>query len=129
MKGVAVGLLALLIIPNPTLARDLGQWEGTDPAISRWYRSLMQPDNPSVSCCGEADSYFCDETYENGRVVCIIADDRDNKVLRRKSIANGTRIEIPDHKLKFDQGNPVGRGVVFLSSNQFVWCYVRSGGV
>ena len=41
-------------------ARDLGQWEATDPEVRQWYQALMQPDNPAVSCCGEADAYWAD---------------------------------------------------------------------
>jgi len=118
-----------LFLCLPAQARDNGQWEDQDPALREWYRSLKQPDVPSVSCCGEADSYFCDETFEKGHAVCVIADDRDDEKLKRPHVENGTRIPIPDHKLKWDQGNPTGRGVVFLSSAGYVWCYVRPGGV
>ena len=27
-------------------ARDLGQWDGTNPQIREWFQALMQPDNP-----------------------------------------------------------------------------------
>jgi hypothetical protein len=127
---VAMGaLMVFLYSVRITVARDLGQWSDVDPALSAWYRSLRQPDNPAISCCGEADSYFCDETFEGGKAVCVIADDRDDEKLKRPHVDNGTRILIPDHKLKWDQGNPTGRGVVFLSSTGHVWCYVRPGGV
>ena len=43
-------------------ARDFGQWEATDPQIREWYQALMQPDNPAVSCCGEADAYWADSS-------------------------------------------------------------------
>ncbi|MGZ3312446.1 MAG: hypothetical protein ACXU8R_28415, partial [Xanthobacteraceae bacterium] len=38
-------------------ARDNGQWEGSPPHVRRWFQGLKQPDNPRVSCCGEADAY------------------------------------------------------------------------
>jgi len=126
---VLASLIAFIFSINFVMARDLGQWTTTDQSIRHWYESLMQPDNPAVSCCGEADAYFCSETYENGHVVCVIDDDRDDKKLRREHIDNGTRIEIPDNKLKYDQGNPTGHAVVFLSSAHYVWCFVRGGGV
>src|ERR1700733_99252 len=47
-------------------ARDYGQWEGTDPEIREWYQHLMQPDNPAVSCCGEADAYWADSFEVDG---------------------------------------------------------------
>ena len=43
--------------------RDLGQWENDDPAVREWYRTLMQPDLPKASCCGEADAYWCDDVH------------------------------------------------------------------
>lgn len=51
-------LLILALLSSPALSRDLGQWEGHDPAIRQWFKSLMQPDNPNLSCCGEADGYW-----------------------------------------------------------------------
>lgn len=53
---IIVGLAALVLVLSFHFARarDLGQWETSDPAIVEWYQSLMQPDNPNASCCGEA---------------------------------------------------------------------------
>ena len=51
-------------------ARDLGQWENADPAIRQWYQSLMQPDAPHASRCGEADAYWADSTSETARPTC-----------------------------------------------------------
>jgi hypothetical protein len=31
--------------------------------VTAWYRKLMMPDAPTVSCCGEADAYWAD-TFE-----------------------------------------------------------------
>lgn len=107
-------------------ARDLGQWND-DPEKSAWYRSLKQPDMPAISCCGEADSYFCDEHARGSQVYCIIDDDRDNEKLKRQPRANGTVIEIPDNKLNHDP-NLEGRGVVFLSAGGYVYCFIGAGG-
>jgi len=41
----------------------------------------------------------------------------------------GTEIEIPNNKLKWDKSNPTGHGVVFLSREGYVYCYVQPGGV
>jgi hypothetical protein len=40
------------------VARDNGQWTGSSAAVRQWFQSLMQPDNPAVNCCGEADRLF-----------------------------------------------------------------------
>ncbi|HZR77350.1 hypothetical protein [Bradyrhizobium sp.] len=112
------------------VARDGGQWEQTDPEVRQWYRSLMQPDNPSVSCCGEADAYWCDEIHvKDSKTFCNITDDRDNEKLRRTPVPIGTEIEIPDRKLTWKYGNPTGHSVVFLSSGGSVYCFVQGGGV
>ena len=128
--GVIV--LAALILLSPisvrySPARDSGQWNMTPPETRNWYESLKQPDT-GISCCGEADSYFCDEHAEGTQVYCIIDDDRNDDELKRNHIDNGTRIDIPPNKINHDP-NIVGHGVVFLSRNQFVWCFVGIGGV
>ncbi|MBB5045910.1 hypothetical protein HNR60_000645 [Rhodopseudomonas rhenobacensis] len=129
------GLAALLGLglaggPAPSLARDLGQWEGSDPQLREWYRSLMQPDFPTVSCCGEADAYWAD-SYEiqDGQYVAIITDPRPDAPLRRPHLEIGTRILVPNHKLKWDGGNPTGHGIIFLGGPGFVFCYLPPGGV
>lgn len=126
--GFVIWLLALTA--HGAMARDLGQWSNTDPFISQWYKTLMQPDNPAVSCCGEADSYWADEVhYRDGKTYAVITDDRPDEPLKREHIDVGTEIEVPNHKLKFDQGNPTHHGVIFLSRNRYTYCYVMPGGV
>lgn len=121
--------LALLALGHPAQARDLGQWQSSDPDLRAWYEGLMQPDVPTMSCCGEADAYFCDDyRLQGGKGVCTITDDRDDAPRRRPHVDVGTVIEIPPHKLKWDRGNPTGHGVVFLSRNRYVFCYVQAGG-
>ena len=111
-------------------ARDLGQWEATDPQISTWYRGLMQPDNPSIPCCGEADAYWCDTiSAHNNSVTCTITDDRPDEPLMRPHVPVGTEIVIPSKKYKFDRGNPTGHTIVFLNYNREVYCFVQGGGV
>lgn len=130
--GVAcAGIVALVFVFYVSVAhaRDSGQWEGTDPAISQWYKTLMQPDNPSVSCCGVADGYWCDDIHvKNGVTFCTITDDRENEPLRRAPIPLGTEIEIPDRKLTWKDGNPTGHSILFLSSGRAVYCFVQGSG-
>lgn len=95
------------------------------PEHDEWYRSLMQPDNPAVSCCGLADAYWADEVHVvDGKTYAVIQDDRDNAMLGRPPIPNGTRVLIPNNKLKYDRGNPTGHGVVFMRGADTVFCYV-----
>lgn len=100
-----------------------------DPAhaeLDHWYSSIKQPDT-GISCCGPSDAYFCDEAARGSQVVCKINDDRDNAELKRLPVANGTVIEIPQHKINKDP-NPTGRAVVWLSPSGFVWCFVGISG-
>jgi hypothetical protein len=123
--------LALLASVNASRARDLGQWEGVDPEVSAWYKSLRQPDEPSMSCCGESDAYWADqyEVDKDGNTVAIITDTRDDEPLNRPHVEPGTRIIVPPNKLKWDSGNPTGHIVIFLGYSHKVYCYVQNGGV
>lgn len=117
--------------PPPAHGRDLGQWENGDPVIRNWYQTLMQPDAPSMPCCGEADAYWADEVHvRDGRVFAKITDERDDAPLRRPHIAPGTEFEIPHEKLKWDRGNPTGHNILFVGAgNGRVFCFVQNGGI
>lgn len=106
-------LLAIALIAPYAHAHDSGQWPDTN--TSRWFKSLMQPDNPRVSCCGESDAYWADkvENGTNGELIAVITDDRDDVPLGRHHVPVGTRIPVPHNKIKWDQGNPTGHIVIF----------------
>lgn len=93
----------------------------------------MQPDNPNISCCGESDAYHADSFEIDGdKYVAIITDTRD--VPGRPPIKPGTKIVVPNQKLKYDAGNPTGHGVIFVRYDSdeetfSVLCYVVPGGV
>ena len=130
MKRIILFLGICVCLITELGARDLGQWESGDAAIRQWYQSLMQPDVPTASCCGEADAYWADEVHvRDGRTYVRVTDDRPDEPLRRPHVENGTEIEIPHYKLKWDQSNPTGHGIVFMSRTRFVFCYVQPGGV
>jgi hypothetical protein len=100
------------------------------PEIDGWYSSLMQPDNPTIPCCGKADAYWCDDYYaRDGKAYCRVTDDRPDGPLGRPHIPVGTEVEIPPHKLKWDKKNPTGHAVVFMSKALYVHCFVQGGGV
>lgn len=130
MKRIlALAILAAALWVDHAWPRDVGQWQNGDQSIRRWYQELRQPDNPTASCCGESDAYWADEIrVRDGKTFVRITDDRDDGPLRRPHIPNGTEIEVPNHKLKWDQGNPTGHGVIFLSPAGYVFCYVQPGG-
>jgi hypothetical protein len=71
---------------------------------AEWYQSLMQPDNPKASCCGEADAYWADEVHvRDGKTYATITDDRPDGPRGRPHVDVGTEIEIPNLKLKWDK--------------------------
>jgi hypothetical protein len=116
----AVAALAMLL---PAAARDNGQWSDSPAAIRQWFWSLKQPDAPNVSCCGEADAFEADTfEVEGDHYVAIITDGKG-------ILPNGTRIAVPNFKMKWDAGNPTGHGIIFIGGNGQLYCYVAPGGV
>jgi len=128
--ALVLAAMCLLAAIDRAQARDLGQWEASDPDVRAWYQALMQPDVPTASCCGEADAYWADEIHvRDGKTFVTITDDRPDEPRGRPHVAIGTEIEIPPNKLKWDKSNPTGHGIVFLSRHGYVFCYVQPGGV
>jgi len=122
-------LLAFTWVMALASARDLGQWENQDPKIRKWFNSLMIPDLPAFSCCGKSDAYWSDMFEVKGdQYVAVITDTRDDAPLGRAHIPNGTRIPVPNHRIKWDQGNPTGHGWIFIGGDE-VFCYLPPGGV
>ncbi len=105
------------------IARDDGQWADMPQNIREWFQSLKQPDHPRVSCCGEADAFEADSfEAEDDHYVAIITNGKG-------MIANGTRIAVPNRKMKWDKGNPTGHGIIFIGTQGQVYCYVTPGGM
>ncbi len=100
--------------------------------LSEYFRTLTQPDNPSASCCGEADAYYADDvdTDALGNMVAIITDTRPNGPRNRVPVPVGTRIVVPPSKLRRPAiPNPTDHTLIFLSANQTVYCYEPVGGL
>ena len=135
MKQIILFLSILGCLVSSVNARDVGQWENADPAIRQWYQALMQPDVPNASCCGEADACWADEIHvRDGKSYATITDDRPDEPLGRPHLKNGTEIEIPNHKYKWDRGNPTGHNIIFLSNvgnngQRDVYCFVTGTGI
>jgi len=91
--------------------------------VREWFQSLMQPDNPYMSCCGEADAFEADTFEVDGdHYVAVITDGKG-------VLPSGTRINVPNQKMKWDRGNPTGHGIIFIGNQGQVYCYVAPGGV
>lgn len=130
LRNVAIGLFWVVVFALLLSLRSHAH-DHDHPEQTEWYKTLMQPDNPAYSCCGEADAYWCDIIHvKAGKTFCTITDDRDDIPLKRSHVPLGTEIEIPDQKLKWDRGNPTGHAVVFLSAyGGAVFCFVQSAGI
>lgn len=129
--ALALAFVAVIGAFSKSKARDLGQWEGANHLIKQWYENLMRPDVPGSSCCGEADAYWADSfdvDRASGQYIAIITDERDDAPLKRPHVPPGTRITVPNEKIKWNEGNPTGRGVIFMNGS-YVYCYVPPGGV
>jgi hypothetical protein len=116
-------IVAFALVSLPALARDNGQWGNQPAALRQWFQNLMQPDNKYLSCCGEADAYEADSFEVKGdQYVAIITDGKG-------VIPNGTRVPVPNQKMKWDSGNPTGHGILFIGVEGQVYCYVTPSGV
>jgi hypothetical protein len=114
--------LVVLALGVPAAARDNGQWANSPANIREWFQGLRQPDHPRISCCGEADAFEADTfEVEGDHYVAIITDGKG-------VIENGTRIAVPNAKMKFDRGNPTGHGIIFIGDRGQIYCYVTPGG-
>ena len=103
--------------------RDNGQWADAPAHVRQWFQSLKQPDHPRQSCCGEADAFQADSfEAEGNHYVAIITDGKGE-------IPNGTRIPVPNQKMKWDAGNPTGHGIIFIGPQRQVYCYITPGGL
>jgi len=123
-------IIALMLSSLPAAARDFGQWEEQPAYLRQWFQKLMQPDNPIMSCCGEADAYWADSfEVDDDRYVAIITDERPDGPLGRPHRNVGAKIIVPNNKIKWDEGNPTGHGIIFIGNAGQVYCYVTPGGV
>jgi hypothetical protein len=114
--------LTVLALGAPAVARDNGQWASAPNEIREWFQALRQPDHPRISCCGEADAFEADQFEAEGdHYVAIITDGKG-------VIQNGSRISVPNTKMKWDRGNPTGHGIIFIGDRGQIYCYVTPGG-
>jgi len=133
--GAQRSLTAILLLSallDGAVARQGSRW-GASQNVHDWFATLMQPDNPRVPCCGEADAYWAD-SYEvdEDQYVAIITDDRGegyDEYVGRITREPGSKFPVPNRKIKWNSGNPTGHGIVFLSSQGSVICYLPPGGV
>jgi hypothetical protein len=125
MAVASIGLaVAISMAVDSAFARSSPTWSDSPANIRAWFQSLMQPDNPAQSCCGEADAFEADTFEVQGdHYVAVITDGKG-------ILPSGTRIPVPNKKMKWDgtPPNPTGHGIIFIGSGGQVYCYVAPGG-
>jgi hypothetical protein len=101
-------LAATVAVVSIAQARDAGQWDNGDQAIKQWFSTLMQPDLPTLSCCGESDAYWADKiAVEGDKVFAIITDDRPDEPLKPAACADRARAsKCRPHKIQVRPGQP-----------------------
>ena len=68
-------------------------------------------------------------SLKGDQYVAIITDTRDDKPLgRAQHIEAGTRVAVPNSKIKWGSGNPTGHGIIFIGIGGDVFCYLPPGG-
>lgn len=122
-----LAVLAATVTLSPALALDNGQWTDQPPEIRAWFQSVMQPDNPAMSCCGEGDAFE----------VTLDGDDADSFaaiIFNGKGIyPNGAHVSVPRSKLQYKYGNPLpldpGHYILFIQiSNGRPLCLIPGSG-
>ena len=130
LRGACAALSILTLPPTVVTigvvaakAGDGGQWADQPENVRHWFQSLKQPDHPRLSCCGEADAFEADSFEADGdHYPAIITN-------RKGLVADGTRIPVPNWKMKWDKGSPTGHGIIFLGADGKVFCYVTPSGL
>lgn len=116
LRMLLVAMLAFF--PTGLFARDNGQWDGKSDTVREWFRHLMQPDQPGVSCCGEADAVEADDWwFEKDHVIAKVTNGRG-------IVPDGVEINVPLKKIKQDTSNPTQHAILFISTNMTVYCFV-----
>lgn len=117
LRTLVIALLSA--VPIAAMAFDNGQYEGVDPNVRAWFKSVRSPHG--VPCCDIADghrvSYEIDPKIESGY----------------RAFFEGEWREIPKDALVTNAGNPVGEAVVWYvvqgPDSIYVRCFVPGGGV
>ena len=121
---VSIGLL--LTVATAVKAQEAGQDAAhrhhppQDQALhEKFYSTWHMPDNPTLSCCNNADCYPTEIQYVDGKIYA-----------RRRE--DGKYIFIPSQKIERNRDNPDGRNHLCapppaLSSVDTVYCFALGG--
>jgi hypothetical protein len=133
--GCAVSLLCELLLGiclcgalvTPGLAQDEQSQTGLhrhppqdQPLHEKFYSTWRMPDNPSASCCNDADCYPAEIKYVDGNIYAKRRED-------------GKYIPIPPEKVERNRDNPDGRNHLCapppnaFHSSDTVFCFALGG--
>jgi hypothetical protein len=134
--SILLGSLSQLLLSTEQVYSKAPKY--SSPSLTEYYKSLMQPDQPNVSCCGAGDAYFANKLDSclpsdglDCSIVAIITDTRDDSTYDRQHIDVGTRIPIPKNKIRLHPiPNPTDNNIVFVSPyNHYVYCWEPTSGI
>ena len=92
----------LTALAGATFAFDNGQYENVPPDIRAWFKGIIASNG--VPCCDMADGHRTDYDFRDGAYWVPI---------------EGQWMQVPEHAVIRNRGNPVGQAVVW---------YVHHGG-
>jgi hypothetical protein len=100
----------------PVAARDTGQREN-QPIYAPMVSEAHAARQPAYVVPRSSDSF----EIRGDQYVAIITNGKG-------IIPEGTRISVPKNKVKWDNGNPTGHGIIFIGNAGQIYCYVTPGG-
>jgi hypothetical protein len=114
LRGLFIASLAA--VPIAAQAFDNGQYEGVDPNVRSWFKSVRSPHG--VPCCDIADGHRTSyDMRPDGYYVPI----------------EGQWRPVPPEAIVYNAGNPVGEAVVWYvrqgPDSVYIRCFVPGGGV
>jgi len=100
--------LALLLLS--VAAADAEPPPDADPALTPWFRSLLQP-GTRASCCSIADCRPTEYRTDGDRYEALIG---------------GKWLAVPPEKILDRTDNPTGRAIVCWTPQRGILCFVRA---
>lgn len=99
----------------PQFAHAAGDWDGADPAMRAWFRSVKSPHG--VPCCDIADGHRVEWDTKGDHYRVRIGPDW---------------FDVPPEAVVYNAGNPTGDAVAWYSlygGKVFIRCFVPGGGI
>ncbi|CAN5153466.1 hypothetical protein BH11PSE4_BH11PSE4_05490 [soil metagenome] len=108
-------LSAMVAFATTAYAVDRGQFENVPDDIRAWFKGVIAPNG--VPCCDISDGHRTEYDVRNGAYWVPI---------------EGTWLQVPNHAVIRDRGNPVGEAVVWYVHHRgavIISCFVPADAV